>query len=208
MSKKPIKPTQEHHPDLLPTQAQLLKSTAVAAAIAGVLLVTTVLPAEYGIDPTGIGRQLGLTALSQPGPALIASAEAAPLELGDAAAGVPSALDAVWKSSNAYRSDQLSLVLQPGEGAEIKASMKAGERFVFNWTAAGGAVNFDMHGEELHAAKDAYTSYWRGKEQTHGQGAFAAPFDGTHGWYWRNRGAKPVTVSVSTSGFYEKLFRP
>ena len=28
--------------------------------IAGVLLVTIVLPAEYGLDPTGIGRALGL----------------------------------------------------------------------------------------------------------------------------------------------------
>ena len=46
----------------LPTTGRLLKSTLVAAAIAGALLVTAVLPAEYGIDPTGIGRALGLTA--------------------------------------------------------------------------------------------------------------------------------------------------
>lgn len=207
MPKKPIKSTQEYHPDLLPTKAQLLKSTAMAAAIAGVLLIIAVAPAEYGIDPTGIGKQLGLTSLSQSDASVIASAEAAPLELRDAASGVPSALDAVWKSSSAYRNDQLSLVLQPGEGAEIKVAMKAGERFVFNWTASG-AVNFDMHGEKPQAASDEYSSYWRGKEQTLGQGAFTAPFDGTHGWYWRNRGTAPVTVSVSTSGFYEKLFRP
>ena len=48
----------------LPTTGRLLKSTLVAAAIAGALLVTAVLPAEYGIDPTGIGRALGLTALA------------------------------------------------------------------------------------------------------------------------------------------------
>jgi hypothetical protein len=29
--------------------------------VAGFLLVTVVLPAEYGVDPTGIGRVLGLT---------------------------------------------------------------------------------------------------------------------------------------------------
>ena len=33
----------------LPTTGRLLKSTLVAAAIAGALLVTAVLPAEYGI---------------------------------------------------------------------------------------------------------------------------------------------------------------
>ena len=47
----------------LPTTGKLLRSTALAALIAGGLLVTTVLPAEYGIDPTGIGRALGLTRL-------------------------------------------------------------------------------------------------------------------------------------------------
>ena len=36
----------------LPTTGKLLRSTALAALIAGGLLVTTVLPAEYGIDPT------------------------------------------------------------------------------------------------------------------------------------------------------------
>ena len=42
---------------------QLLKATALALAVAGAILLTTVLPAEYGIDPTGIGKALGLTAL-------------------------------------------------------------------------------------------------------------------------------------------------
>ena len=40
----------------LPSTAQLLRSTALAAASAVVLLLTVVLPAEYGVDPTGIGR--------------------------------------------------------------------------------------------------------------------------------------------------------
>jgi hypothetical protein len=44
----------------LPTSAQLIRSTLIAAGIAAALLVTVVLPAEYGIDPTGAGRALGL----------------------------------------------------------------------------------------------------------------------------------------------------
>ena len=39
----------------LPSSAQLLKSTAIAAASAIAILVTVVLPAEYNIDPTGVG---------------------------------------------------------------------------------------------------------------------------------------------------------
>jgi len=190
----------------LPTTPQLVKATLIALVIAIGILLTVVLPAEYGIDPTGVGQRLGLTSLSSGEDSSQPQTEAASND--PAITGPVSVLDAVWKSPVAFRNDELSVTLAPGEGAEIKAAMKAGERFVFNWTATGGAVNFDMHGEKLPAVGDEYTSYWKGKEQTHGQGAFAAPFDGTHGWYWRNRGTTPVTVSVRTSGFYEKLFRP
>ena len=37
-----------------------LRSTLIAAGVAAALLVTVVLPAEYNIDPTGIGGALGL----------------------------------------------------------------------------------------------------------------------------------------------------
>jgi hypothetical protein len=49
----------------LPSSAQLLRSTLLAAAIAAGLLVTTILPAEYGIDPTGVGSALGLTQMGE-----------------------------------------------------------------------------------------------------------------------------------------------
>lgn len=201
----------------LPSTKTLLKATAAAIVIAAVTLVTFVLPAEYGIDVTGLGTRLGLTAMSAgapevaPLPEQTVEEEPATDPVPDSAPVVEqtfSALTAVWKSPAAYRTDEMSLTLKPDEGAEIKAKMRAGERFVFTWTAEGGVVNFDMHGEELGAAKDEFTSYWKGRAQTQGHGAFVAPFDGTHGWYWRNRGNQPVTVRVRTSGFYEQLFRP
>src|SRR5690606_41826300 len=49
-----------------PTGKRLVLSAAIAAVAAAVALVAFVLPAEYGIDPLGIGRALGLTALSEP----------------------------------------------------------------------------------------------------------------------------------------------
>ena len=44
----------------LPSSARLLRSTVTSAGVAGVLLVTVLLPAEYAVDPTRIGRVLGL----------------------------------------------------------------------------------------------------------------------------------------------------
>ena len=43
----------------LPSSAQLIRSTILAAVSAAAILVTVVLPAEYGIDPTGVGRAIG-----------------------------------------------------------------------------------------------------------------------------------------------------
>lgn len=190
----------------LPSSAQLVKATLLALVIAIGVLLTAVLPAEYGIDPTGVGQRLGLTALRGGETSLLPQTEAVAVE--PSITAPVSVLDAVWKSPTAYRNDALSVTLAPGEGAEIKALMKSGERFFFAWSTVGGAVNFDMHGEKLNIKSDEFTSFWKGRNQTTANGAFEAPFDGTHGWYWRNRGTQPVTVTVKTSGYYEKLYRP
>jgi hypothetical protein len=52
-------------PQELPSARSLLRSTLIALAVAIALLITVVLPAEYGIDPTRIGRVLGLTQMGE-----------------------------------------------------------------------------------------------------------------------------------------------
>ena len=202
--------THNTHP--LPTMPQLIKATGLALLAAGAILITTVLPAEHGIDPTGIGKVLGLTTLSvseetAPTREPAASEPTSPSPAAEIAPGVNLLAATVVKSEVPYRSEEMSLTLQPDEGSEIKAAMRQGEQFVFSWAAEGGKVNFDMHGERPNAG-DQFTSYWKAQQQASAQGTFVAPFDGTHGWYWRNRGDKPVTVKVKVSGFYEKLYRP
>lgn len=48
-----------------PSPASLRRASVVALVIAAVLVVTAVLPAEYGVDPTGIGRRIGLTQMGR-----------------------------------------------------------------------------------------------------------------------------------------------
>jgi hypothetical protein len=188
----------DSNPGQLPSSASLIKATAIALVVGTVVLVTAILPAEYGVDPTGLGEKMGLTALHSP------QDEASPPATGNL---LGAQLSSVWKSVTPARTDTLELTLQPDEGAEIKALMKAGEQFVFTWDVQGGQVNFDMHGEPPNAG-DEFSSYWKGRNQSSAHGAFVAPFDGTHGWYWRNRGTEPVTVRVTTTGFYESLNKP
>jgi hypothetical protein len=65
-------------PEDLPSAGELLRSTLLAACAAGALLVTVVLPAEFAVDPTGIGRALGLTQMGEIKRQLAAEASAPP----------------------------------------------------------------------------------------------------------------------------------
>ncbi len=60
----------------LPSPAKLLRSTVFAAVSAAAILIAVVLPSEYGIDPTGAGRLLGLTEMGDTKMQLAAEAEA------------------------------------------------------------------------------------------------------------------------------------
>jgi hypothetical protein len=187
----------------LPSLHQLWRATALAVLVALVLLVVVILPAEYGIDPTGVGRRMSIFRPRAVG------ADRAPATDEGAASTQPGAAGAALVRSNVgLRTDEMSIVLQAGEGAEIKAVTAQGHHFVYSWEATGGAVDVDMHGEAFDAPEDEFTSYWKEDEQTADRGAFVAPVGGRHGWFWQNLNDTPVTVVLRTSGFYEKLIRP
>ena len=175
----------------LPTVPQLVRAIGVAVLVAAAVLVTAVLPAEYGIDPTGIGEGIGL--LRPPASAIDMSIPV-----------TPEAAATVTKADVPYRTDEMTLTLKPGEGAEIKASMARGGSYVFSWSVEGGAVEFDMHGEHTDGS-GGEASYAKGEDATGGSGTFHAPFDGRHGWFWQNLTWEPVTVKLKTSGFYTKI---
>lgn len=187
----------------LPSLTKLIKATVLALIVAGVILIAIVLPAEYGIDPTGIGNKLGLTALNAS--QSVAKVVSPSNELVEP--GQQLLTSAVIKNDVPFRSDEMTITLEEDEGTEIKALMKKGEQFVFSWATDGGKVNVDMHGEQPNAGEE-FTSYWIDEQQSSANGTFVAPFDGSHGWYWHNRGDKPVNIKVKVSGFYNKLYQP
>ena len=184
------------NPSELPTIGQLNRATGLAVLIAGAILMTTVLPAEYGIDPTGIGQVLGLKEIGDMKEA--AASEQAPA----ATTAMNAPVATATTSSPGVQTGKVTLTLQPGEGREVKATMKAGEEFDFAWSTDLGQVNYDQHGEMAGAASDEYTSYDKGTKAS-ATGKFRAPFDGTHGWYWRNRTDGPVTITVKATGQFE-----
>ncbi len=197
----------------LPTAAQLLRSTIIAIVAAAAILVTVVLPAEYGIDPTGIGRALGLAEMGEIKQQLADEAERDKADLAEPGlldrlvsaflVGRAAAETKPAESKPAARTDETTVTLKPGQGSEIKLVMKKGATVEFAWTVAGGAVNFDLHGD----AGEKSTSYEKGRASKGEQGVLEAAFDGSHGWFWRNRGSADVTVTLRTSGAYSEIKR-
>jgi hypothetical protein len=177
---------------------KLAAACGAAGLAAAAILTLFVLPAERGIDVTGLGAILGLTGMAAANPEAVARPAAA------AAPATPTR-ETIAKTTP-MRSDEMTVVLPPHSGAEVKARMGEGDHLIFRWEATG-PVKADMHGERPDAGEEV-TTYWKELDLTNGQGAFTAPYAGIHGWYWRNRGETPVTVKVRTSGFYKELFRP
>lgn len=206
----------------LPTTRQLVRSTVIAAAAAGAILVTIVLPAEYGVDPTGAGSALGLTEMGEIKTQLAeeAAADAARDAAQPAPAASPTApvvpeqrssligrLFAELLVGNAHaqeaRSDEITITLAKGQGAEVKLEMKEGAEATFSWSVQSGAVNFDTHGD----GGSRNISYEKGRGVSSDEGTLKAAFDGNHGWFWRNRGNEPVKLTLRTSGAYAAMKR-
>ena len=182
----------------------LAKATGGALLAAAAIVVLFVMPAEYGIDPTGVGEMTGIIGMGAGGEASAAPAEA--LVASTAALAMPTKASIIREGK--MRSDEMTLTLEPHSGQEVKAHMTAGGSYVFEWSTKGGPVKVDMHGEKTNAAEGEFTSYWKDSDAAGGHGAFEAPFDGTHGWYWQNLTPEPVTVRLKTSGHYLSIGRP
>jgi hypothetical protein len=204
-------------PAELPSSRTLLRSTLIALAVAAALLVTVVLPAEYAIDPTGVGRVLGLTQMGEIKMSLAreaaaaAAAEAALLAGGAAAAapaepGATAAADT--STAPASRADVTTITLRPNEGKEVKLEMQEGAAVRYQWSVEGGVVNYDTHGDPWNAPREFYHGYGKGTAVPGLEGELVAAFDGLHGWFWRNRTSATVTVTLRTEGAYQGVRGP
>ena len=185
----PPKETREPATPAMPSGYGLAKQLVIALVSAAVILLTFILPSEYGIDPTGLGSQMGLLALSTPSPAGVPELPMAPPET------------ARFYDSD-IRSNVIEIALMVDRDLEYKVRMKAGETLNYSWSVDNGRAYYDFHGE---SEPDGVVV--RYKEEQDGlpgeRGALVAPFDGIHGWYWLNLEDHPIIITLRVSGFYE-----
>ena len=175
----------------VPSSGGLARATGISVLVAAVLLVSVVLPAEYGIDPLGVGGMLGLTTLSQP------LAPVPPPE-GDTLAPVQDGVVALYPGE--YKYDSREFILGPYEYLEYKYRLAENATMLFSWIASGDVMH-DFHGDRDGAPANAAVSFDR-QPRRQADGSFIAPFSGIHGWFWENPGGTTITVRVTTAGFY------
>jgi len=193
----------EGHVQSPPSRGKLLAILLGGFVVAGAITVCAILPAEFHIDPTGIGTAAGLMSLS-------AAPEAKTAAATPAASGAAAPAAAAHTYPQPFRTDTIDIPLkaaeQTGSELEYKVQMQAGQTLVYSWSVDAPPEEFytDFHSEMRPAPKETVISH-KADVGVSANGSLVAPFQGIHGWYFQNQSLKPVVVHLKISGFYDLL---
>ena len=201
------------------SKRQLGKAMLISIAIALIVLFTAVLPAEYNMDPLGTGKLFGFTKLyvadtvkSEENPILkeeipVLKRKVLILENVGSKADVAMPVEAnnpPPKVQLALREDTIKVTVAKGKGIEYKVNMLKYGKAKYDWITDEGIVYTDFHGEvkQKNAPKNVfYESYTLGYSNNMA-GTLTAPFEGKHGWYFRNKTQKDIVVTLHIKGEY------
>lgn len=179
-----------------PSIKTLIFACIFSILLAMVIFIVAVLPAEYNIDPTGLGKKLGLTVLSQTSSTAIKASVISCPKVND---------QAVEKQTQATQWQDIVLITVPAnKGLEYKFYIAKDEQFEFDWNSNGTALYFDFHGEP-QGDKSGYFKSYKESTQSESSGSLLPPFSGSHGWYWENKTPQPVTIILKTRGNYKVI---
>jgi len=164
----------------------LFKYTVISMIFAAIALLSFILPAEYNIDPTGIGHVLGLTVLNN-------------VEAKTSSASSSKKISEIAK----WTADTIEIIVPAHSGVEYKFTMLQHKKLTYRWLTNGTVLYFDLHGEPENDTTGYFESYaianLKGME-----GSFTTPFSGGHGWYWKNTSNTPVIIQLTVQGDYAK----
>ena len=169
-----------------PVQAKmdLVKALISSLLLAMGIFVTIVLPAEFGIDPVGIGAMLGLSALND---------EDNNREI----------ISRRGEGDLLFRQDEVEILLPANEGLEYKFFLDMHANITYEWESSA-SLYFDMHGEPDGDTSGYFESYGEASADKM-SGSITVPFAGSHGWYWRNDTNKEVIIDLKTLGNYDVI---
>jgi len=181
-------------------KGRLIAATLGALAVAALIVLGAILPAEFDRDPIGLGKLTGLDRLGA----------------GDTVSFEGAGTQSLAKEyPSGPRSDTIEIPLGYVGGGmgpyslEYKVRMKKGAMLVYEWQATGLArpsdLSYDFHGHTTPTdptAKMVVATHRQAKGAS-SHGSLVAPFDGIQGWYFDNASDGPVTIRIKLTGFYE-----
>jgi hypothetical protein len=194
--------SEEGHISKPMSAGRILALTAGGLVVATVAMFGAILPAEFNMDPLGIGKATGLSRLWAPPEVAFDTSKAGTGPL-------------AREYEIGFRSDTIEIPLRDGDDRtrgnelEYKVRMKKDATLIYEWSVADitnpEEFYFDFHGHTVVEGKDMTVATYKQATGTGAKGALTAPFDGVHGWFLQNQSAKPVVVKIKLSGFYELI---
>ncbi len=199
------------------TKKQLIKSVFTALFIGITVLVVAVLPAEYNIDLLGAGELFGFNKLYVQPTENEINAQIVPTnfkkltieEIGSDP-DVPKPIEVdnppPAQQYSIQEDNNISVVVKAGKGIEYKFKALKYGKIKYEWSTNDGSVLYsDMHGEVLleNPPKEEFFESYTEAYSNNMTGTLTAPFEGIHGWYFRNKNKEDVTVSIKLKGQYQ-----
>ena len=152
---------------------KILISAVVSVALAALILLGLILPAEFDLDPLGTGQQFGLLGLSNPPDTAVSPEE------------------------KRFQTDEQVFELAPFESVELKYRLQQRGSLLYAFEATGETV-YNLHAEPDGAPAGYAESFDQQRTQL-ANGLYRAEFDGLHGWFFENRGDVTITVRLTNS---------
>jgi len=162
------------------SKPNLFKALVLSVLMALAVFVTIVLPAEFGVDITGVGSMLGLNRgynaenISRPG-----------------------------EGDLVFRQDEVEILVPANDGLEYKFFLYIHSNINYEWNSTS-SLYFDMHGEPEGDTTGYFESYGAATVDEI-NGSVTVPFARSHGWYWRNDTDEDITINLKTLGNYEVI---
>jgi hypothetical protein len=192
-------------PDQLPSPARLRRSALIALVMAIGLLLVAVLPAEKGIDPTGLGRIIGLQEMGEikKGLAQEMADEAA---FSEASASAESLAVATFGALAEKPASVTSFTVAPQQEKGVRLSLPKGARVVYAWWTTGGSVDY----ESRWSMPNGFTgnpAREEGRRTSARAGVLYAETDREYAWSWRNQTKAQVIITLRTNADSVRLIQ-
>ncbi|TVO75096.1 HupE/UreJ family protein [Sedimenticola selenatireducens] len=100
--------------------------------------------------------------------------------------------------------ETISITLPPRGEKEYKLYLTKGAVLTYSWKTDGEELYYDFHGEPAGDTTGAFKSY-QTNTMSSASGQLLAPFEGTHGWYWKSSSNSIVTITLNVQGGYSRL---